>query len=132
MFNKLFTMIVPFAMIVSPSLCYAGNSNNDDIIVTAAKTEQSLKNVGSSVTVLTKEILEKRGDRTVADSLSRVSGINLSRLRSRRLRIAERASPCPGKITLSALRIVSASDVKMGETPSFSSAKMTERMFPAS
>jgi vitamin B12 transporter len=77
MFNKLPNMILPLAIITLSSTAYA--NQNGDIIVTASKTEQSLKTVGSSVTVLTREILEKRGDRTVADSLTRVSGVNLSR-----------------------------------------------------
>lgn len=77
MFNKLPNMILPLAIITLSSTSYA--NQNGDIIVTASKTEQSLNTVGSSVTVLTRETLQKRGDRTVADSLSRVSGINLSR-----------------------------------------------------
>ncbi len=77
MFNKLPNMILPLAIITLSSTAYA--NQNGDIIVTASKTEQSLDTVGSSVTVLTRETLQKRGDRTVADSLSRVSGVNLSR-----------------------------------------------------
>ncbi len=76
MFNKLSKIIVSMTLITT-STVYA--NQNDDIIVTASKIEQSFATVGSSVTVLTKDILEKRGDRTVADSLSRVSGVNLSR-----------------------------------------------------
>lgn len=77
MFNKLPYIILPLAIITVSSTSYA--NKNGDIIVTASKTEQSSDTVGSSITVLTRETLEKRGDRTVADSLSRVSGINLSR-----------------------------------------------------
>ncbi len=77
MFNKLPNMILPLAIITLSSTAYA--NKNGDIIVTASKTEQSLDTVGSSVTVLTRETLQKRGDRTVADSLTRVSGVNLSR-----------------------------------------------------
>lgn len=78
MFNKLTSFIVSMTVITTTSISYA-QSKTDDIIITASKVEQSLSSVGSSVTVLTKETLMKRGDRTVADSLSRVSGINLSR-----------------------------------------------------
>ncbi len=77
MFNKLPNIILPLVIITLSSASYA--NKNGDIIVTASKTEQSLDTVGSSVTVLTRETLQKRGDRTVADSLARVSGVNLSR-----------------------------------------------------
>lgn len=77
MFKKISGLTI-FLSIISISTSVFAN-NDDDIMVTASKTEQSLAHIGSSVTVLTQKILEKRGDRTVADSLSRVSAVNLSR-----------------------------------------------------
>jgi vitamin B12 transporter len=52
---------------------------NDIKVLSANRMEQSPDKVGSSVTVLTKETLEKRGDVSVADALKRVVGITLSR-----------------------------------------------------
>src|SRR6186713_1646972 len=45
--------------------------------------------------------------------------------------MAELASPTPGKMTLSALRISSGSSVTIASTPKRSSAKLTEQILPA-
>ncbi|MEM6603573.1 MAG: TonB-dependent receptor [Pseudomonadota bacterium] len=49
------------------------------VTVTASRFEQNIAEIGSSVTILDKETLEKRGDRSVADALKRVQGVTLSR-----------------------------------------------------
>jgi len=50
-----------------------------DLVVTASKTPQAAQHIGSNFTILTQAMLEKRGDRSVADSLSRVPSLSFSR-----------------------------------------------------
>ncbi len=49
------------------------------IVNSATSVAQTPDKVGNSVTVLTKAELTRRGDRTVADALSRVPGVHISR-----------------------------------------------------
>lgn len=49
------------------------------IVVTANRLETDIKNIGSSVTVIDKETLEKRGDRNLADALKRITGLSIVR-----------------------------------------------------
>ena len=51
----------------------------EPLIVTASKVEQTPDKIGNAVTVLTRKELERRGDRSVADALSRTPGVSLSR-----------------------------------------------------
>ncbi|MFT6212579.1 MAG: vitamin B12 transporter [Alphaproteobacteria bacterium] len=76
---KFYPFVVSLTLIPNFAIAQNDSDINADIIVTASKIAQTADTVGSAVTVLDRETLLKRGDRSVADSLSRVTGISLSR-----------------------------------------------------
>lgn len=50
-----------------------------EVTVTASRIAQPIDTVGSSVTIVTREEILRRGDRSVADALKRVPGVTLAR-----------------------------------------------------
>ncbi|GGO93634.1 TonB-dependent receptor plug domain-containing protein [Stakelama pacifica] len=64
-----------------PARSESGGSNagNDDILVTATRSPQSIDRIASSVTVLDKKTIDRDGDLSVADLLLRTPGVSLSR-----------------------------------------------------
>lgn len=76
--------LIPFIAVLLIPFCAISSEQSDDniyvdLVVTASKIEQPSDQVGSSVTILEHDTLIKRGDPTVADALSRVPSITLSR-----------------------------------------------------
>ncbi|HLD23775.1 MAG TPA: TonB-dependent receptor plug domain-containing protein, partial [Sulfuricurvum sp.] len=56
----------------------ANTLNLDPIIVSATKTEQSLKNITANVEVITSEELEEQHYTTLAEALNSLSGISIT------------------------------------------------------
>jgi outer membrane receptor for ferrienterochelin and colicins len=57
---------------------YAAGETDEDIVVGAAKREQSLGNVASAVTVISGDRLRRFGYRTVAEALRAVAGVHVA------------------------------------------------------
>ncbi|RMG60321.1 MAG: TonB-dependent receptor, partial [Deltaproteobacteria bacterium] len=51
----------------------------EEVVVTATRVETPVKEVGSSVTVITGDEMKKHGDRYLGDTLRRVAGISVTR-----------------------------------------------------
>jgi outer membrane receptor for ferrienterochelin and colicins len=62
---------------VQTATLYAASEAAEDVVVGAAKREQSLGNVASAVTVITADRLRRFGYRTVAEALRAVAGVHV-------------------------------------------------------
>lgn len=77
--SRLFCLPLAYSLLTTSAFASEKTTSFEEIVVTATRTEKEIETAPGSVSVITKDVMEKRNIKTVDEALDTVSGVFYSR-----------------------------------------------------